>query len=365
MAKQKNNARKDGRVQVQLDIGVDPKTGNRRRKYFYGATTKEAQAKADAFKRDMENGYDAMSGDMRLDQWSDKWFEAYKCGISKTTRANYVSVFSSIYDELGHKKLRSLTQTDLQIFANSYINYSTSHIRFVRNTLNQIFVAAVDNGLLVRNPLTGVKFPTGSKGTHRALVDWEVSLIAEHWQEHRAGIWIMLMLYAGLRRGEMAALRWNDIDFKTQELHVRSAMHIENNQPVLGNTKTQAGLRSIPIVDPLFHALQATRFAKKDSPFICVSASGLPLSEAAMRRGLESFLHQMNQYSTQSFSFRFHDLRHTFATFLYDAGVDVKTAQSYLGHADVTMTMQIYTHLSDQKKQGSEEKLRDFFSAQL
>ena len=119
--------------------------------------------------------------------------------------------------------------------------------------------------------------------------------------------------------------------------------------------KSRAGLRIIPIVEPLYNALADVPQALRNG-FVCLSADNKPLTETALKWGIQRFTRILG------FSFRCHDLRHTFATLLYDSGTDVKTAAYLLGHSDVTVTMRIYTHLSEQRKQSSTAILMDYFS---
>ena len=185
-----------------------------------------------------------------------------------------------------------------------------------------------------------------------------------------AGLWVMLMLFCGLRRGEMMALEWSDVDLDSRLLHVKQVAVIRSNQAKIAErAKTEAGVRFIPICEPLFNALAQTP-TKLRRGFVCLSAHGRQLSESAVTNGITTFCHGLERVLNgesaiqpgrrkpkpkdwKPFSFRAHDLRHTFATFLYDSGVDVKAAQYYLGHADIRMTLDLYTHLSKERELAS------------
>ena len=236
------------------------------------------------------------------------------------------------------------------------------------------------------NPAEGLVLPPHTKGTHRALESWEVEHILAHWNEPGlvAGLWVMLMLLCGLRRGEMMALDWSAVDLNARTLAVRQVAVIKSNQPkVVQRAKTEAGLRFIPICEPLFAALAQTPTDKRRG-FVCLSAHGRPLSESAVSSGLKVFCHAMERLLNgqtaiqpgrrsdlptpkgwREFSFRAHDLRHTFATFLYDSGVDVKAAQYYLGHADIRMTLDLYTHLSKERELESRHQAVDYLNRLL
>lgn len=194
------------------------------------------------------------------------------------------------------------------------------------------------NGYVLRSPALGVRWNYATRGTHRAIEEWEKEAITAHWQEHRCGIWAMLMLYAGLRRGEALALEWSDVDLEKKILHVRQAIHFDGNAAVLGDTKTEAGVRSIPIVGVLHAALKSLSPSQKH---IC----GDRMTLSVFDRGWESYLAKMTELCGREFRIRTHDLRHTFCTMLYRADIGVKEAQYLMGHSDLKTTMQIYTHI--------------------
>lgn len=193
--------------------------------------------------------------------------------------------------------------------------------------------------------------------------------LVKHWDGHRAGIWAMLMAFAGLRRGEMIGLVWGDIDLEKKTITVREATHFETNQPVNDKPKTPAGIRQIPLFKPLYEALvqlqpQVQPYSA-DTP-VAISVEGKQLTKIAYRRGWNGFtLHLIKHGLAGSKGFHAHALRHTFATMLYDAGVDVKTAQLWLRHSDVATTMRIYTHLSKEKKGESIATANAFFEKWL
>jgi integrase len=167
----------------------------------------------------------------------------------------------------------------------------------------------------------------------------------------------MLMLYAGLRRGEALALRWEDIDGDV--IHVKQGVHFEDNAPVTGAPKTPAAVRDVPLFAPIREALATV---PRTCAFVCTGAEGKPVTSSAWARGWVAFNHAMERAAGQPFSVRAHDLRHTFASMLYDAGVDIKTAQKLLGHASPEITMQIYTHLSDAREASSIGKMEAYLS---
>ena len=207
---------------------------------------------------------------------------------------------------------------------------------------------------------------------------WEVDLILEHWHDYgvRAGLWVLLMLLCGLRRGEVIALHWESINLADKTLKVcETAVVIGNKTTIEQRAKTDAGLRTLPICQMLYDALLTVPQEERHG-LVCLSARGTLLTESAFLRGFESFTRAMERIAngeppmqqgrrtdkeTQSsesenrvrVSFLPHDLRHSFATALYDAGVPVKAAQYFLGHSDLKITLELYTHLSRERAAAS------------
>lgn len=382
------NVRADGLRQVRLDMGVDPETGKRVRKSFYGKTLKEAEGKKQSFLREREEeahkadamiaqGIDPALAETTVAAWIDNWLATYGqrggYSVQTTNRINCEKLAAAI----GKMRLRDVRQIHVQRFATSCAHYSKSGVTKIKQTAHQVFRSARQNQAITRDPCEGVVWQHKGAGTHRYLDQWEIQHIALNWREHRAGLWAMLMLFAGLRRGEALALRWSDIDIEAGVIHIRAGVHFEVSKPVRGAPKTQAGFRDVPILPPLYEALRGL-YGPQPSEYICVGADHKPITQSAWDRGFESYLNAMtnllngeaaiqpgrrtdkDESDRACFECRAHDFRHTFASLLYDAGVDIKTAQKLLGHTSPEITMKIYTHLSDAKSADSIDKMAAF-----
>lgn len=193
----------DGRIRVTVDVGYDDKTGKRKQKAFYGATLKEAQAAANEYRRAIEEGRDVEGARQTVAKWARTWYETYgnKAGYSTNT-TNEILVRRIEQSMLGKKALIDVRNIDIQNFANEYAKYSLSYVSSMKSVMNRMFKKAISNRTLQLNPCDSIIWEHAKAGTHRALEPWEVSLINKWYGAHRAGIWVMLMLYAGLRRGE-------------------------------------------------------------------------------------------------------------------------------------------------------------------
>jgi len=387
--KKQKGLRSDNRVQVRLTIGRDEK-GVPIRKSFYGRTWTEACAKRDEYKAQMEDGI--VDDDITVSQWIDTYLSLYRKKVNDAYKKNDAVPYNRLRKVLGTKKVRDVREVDLQKAINAVDGMSLSTITKYYRAIINLFERARQNRIIKNNPAEYLDIPNGKKGSHRALERWESDCILQHWTEHRAGIWAMLMMLAGLRRGEMIALNWDNIDMDHRHLTVCEAAVIDVNQTSIEQrTKTDAGIRTLPICAPLWDALNSIPVENRHG-LVCTSAKGEQLSESAFNRGWDGFNLAMQRIMNGEdvdqrgrrkkledkikeaeangqnyiiFNVRAHDLRHTFATALYDAGIGVRASQYYLGHSDIRMTLALYTHLSKEREKASRSQLVGFLDTWL
>ena len=222
-----------------------------------------------------------------------------------------------------------------------------------------------------RNVFEKINAPHVEAEERQPITEEQRELILNTWEGHRMGVPALIMLYCGLRRGEMLALLWSDIDFKAKTLSVSKSADMPTNATTVKKPKTKAGTRIVPIPDAILPALQKAR-REAISMYVCPAVNtGDIMSAQAYSEAWKSYMHYLNIEAggrDRSRSnpkvvamepFTAHQLRHSYATMLYDADVDVKTAQKLLGHADFSVTMKIYTHLSAEKETAGIEKLNE------
>lgn len=383
--RKRKGERADGLIQVTLDIGYDA-DGKRIRKSFYGKSRAEAERRRDEFKASMKRGsqYDS---DITVGEWVRIYKDTYRQNVDEAYLGGDDVPYNRLVSELGYMKMSAVTESDLQNSLNKLKGKSFSNCDKYRQCLKRVFERARKNKIIIDNPAEDLVMPAYSKGSHRALESWEIEHILKHWNEPglHAGLWVMIMMLAGLRRGEMIALDWSAVDMTSRTLTVCQTAVIKSNQSeIVKRAKTDAGLRTIPICGPLYDALTTVPENKREG-LVCLSAHGKQLSESAVSRGLETFCAALERLANGEplfqrgkrndlikreidenrirFSFRAHDLRHTFATLLYNSGLDVKYAQYLLGHADINMTLGLYTHLSQEKTNESRLLLLKSFDA--
>lgn len=327
--------------------------------WFYGKTEEEALQARQEYKEQEKQGRQQIL----FSAYAMDWLKAYKSHISPGPYNTYARILTQWIDYAGDRPIESYTPMDISGFYQTFSGMSYSTIHKVRITLRAVFRSALSDGHILRDPAANVAPPKGQKGTHRAITPEERDYI--HRTDHRLRGASLAMLYAGLRRGEVLALNIDrDVDFKRKTITVREAVRFEDGQPIIVSPKTQAGIRTIPMLDILADEL------KGKHGLLCPSAAGKLMTESAWDCAWESYVIALGNTKNgctkrwakspwQPVNIRAHDLRHSYCTMLYDANVDLKSAMLWMGHADQAMTMRIYTHLSDQRRTKAEADLRD------
>ena len=367
MARQKKE--KNGLYRKNLVVGKKA-DGSYIRKSVYGKTIKELEQKIVEITQQLNHGIQVWESTMTFRELANIWFEQYNLEAGENWKYGQRNMIKKyLIPSLGEMRIKDLRQLHLQtiITTLSKQGLSTSYMKKLKQIATQIMQVAVGSDLVIRNPFSDVKVPKKDPFVRRALTEKEVALITDNWRGHNLGPMAMIMLYAGLRRGEVIALEWSDIDFEKKVIHVTKAATVVKNVTRIKKPKSDAGIRDVPIPKVLRNMLMEIR---KPSGYVCTNTSGEMLTESSYMSQWNSFQSYLNvcaggRRGTGKYVPRItvienitaHMLRHTYASMLFDANVDVKSAQKFLGHADIEVTLEIYTYLSEMKEEKSIEAL--------
>ena len=381
MAKYKK--RPDGRYATSAIIGYD-ENGKPKRKVIYGRTIMELDKKVADFKSLQNKGIVIDDGGMTVQQWSEKWLELYKADKAYNTYMMYKrTVDNHITPNLGAIRLSALKKHQIQELLNNIVQ--SGHQRtaeLVKITLTQIVKQAILEEYIYKDVTLGLSLPKKIKPEKRALTDAEKAFIQNADLNLKERAFIDLLYYTGIRRGEALALMVSDIDFVNKKVKINKNLVIKDSgSEIKHSPKTNAGYREIPIPNKLLISLQKY-IAEINSVYLFTqSTNGQLMTKSSLRQFWNNILNKLNiaaggkQYKTSHKSkdgkapiqliasdITPHMFRHTYATNLYYAGIDIKTAQTLLGHSSIQMTLDIYTHLDDNKVHEAGTKLNEYFS---
>lgn len=335
------------------------------RKEVRSNNKREFDAKVRYYRNLYAKGVQVVGKGFTVEQWSYLWLDRYKkASVGPSQLKNYETLIRRhICPIIGHMDIREIKPFHIQEVLDRSPSRSKSNMDKLMGTLRQMFERAEVDGMIESSPARKMIRPAREDPhKRRALTRQEIQSLLATAAHHRAGLWVRIMLQCGARRGEATAIRVEDIDKEKHLLHIcHSIEYASENKGRVKSTKTESGERYVPIPDDLLADLvQYIREYKIRSGFLFKNANGRNMSETKIRRMWSSFMRQWdldsgaetyrNAITTHVIDQDItpHYLRHTYATQLYRHGIDLKTAQYLLGHADIRTTANIYSHIAEE-----------------
>jgi len=357
--------RKDGRYSAKFTKS----NGKRQEKYFNKLRDAKEWLAEQRYLDSCVN-----TGNMTVDEWYDFWIKNYKEGIVKdNTVKNYRNRYKqNIKPAIGNYKLDAVRQIQCQLILNEMVDcgYSVGSIELTQITLHAIFQGAVDNQYLIRNPADGLKIKKQStKEERRVLTVDEEKVFKEYAKDTMYANAYFLVLQTGLRVGEIGGLKWEDIDFENKILHVNRTLLQDKAKGgfYFGTPKTSTSKRAIPLTDDAINLLrdqQHKQFKLRAKSktwniqwdgLVFTTINGNPVGYATFRKLMIGIVNNINldrkieSPNYEKFEHVYmHSLRHTFATRCIERGVKPKVLQKFLGHSNLSTTMDLYVHVTEE-----------------
>ncbi len=360
--------RKDGRWEGRVVIGYDDK----RLPITKNVLAKTKTECTDKLKKLRESCNSQPSGKLRLDmlfgEWLDFWYQNYsKPKLRSTTQMGYENaIYKHIIPALGKTPLDELTANELQQFCAKLKKegrlirtelygkgVSDRSVRSCYAVIRMALDRAVKDGLIRANPAADCKCPPKNAKEMKVLTREEMQRFLIQAKEEGYFELFLLELATGLRRGEVLALQWDDLDFATGELRIQRQVYRANGELVVSEPKTKAALRTIVLPPSLVEVLKEYRQGVTSRwMFPSPAKEDSPLDPATCRKRLQIILEHAGCKKVS-----FHALRHTFVSTALESGMDVKTLSTIIGHVSAATTLDIYSHITDEMRRTAATKI--------
>lgn len=361
--------RPDGTWWARITVGRDTE-GKQKRRAFYGKTRKEVQEKLTAALNEVNNNTYIEPSKMTVEQWLQMWLKTYKKGfVRDSTYDSYRVKMKAVIERIGDIKMKNLQPDMIQNCINDLNTvWSQGTVAAALTILKVAMDQAVDNGIIKTNVAARCKIPRGKVRENRAMTKEEQEMFIEKAKTTRYGDIFLIALATGARIGELIALTWDDVDFAKNLITINktASQYYDNEQKKqimsINDTKTRAGNRLIPLLSAaaaLLRDIQSRQqelklklgiefehnlvFCREDGSYIT-------------RSTLANIFRNLTKCMGMS-EIHIHCLRHTFATRCLEEEVELRVVQELLGHSDIGVTANTYTHVSNSKQQESIKKL--------
>ena len=360
----RKDGRWEGRVVVAYDDNGLPKTKN-----VLAKTKAECVEKLNALKNTVTPTTAVkVRADMPFGEWVEFWYENYSKPMLRPSSQRSYEGFIRLYicPKLGEIPLNKLTTNDLQQFyawmkkdgrdrnrESKGAGLSDSMLQNCHSLCQRALEKAVAERLIPQNPALGCKLTPGRRKEMQVLSREEMQRLLIQAKAEGYYEVFLLELTTGLRVGELMALQWNDLNFRTGELRIERQVYQINGELIIQPPKTKASIRTVILPPPVVEALRIYKQTVSSRwIFPSPKKEDAPLAPAAASHRLSMILTHSGCKKV-----RFHDLRHTFATNALEHGMDVKTLSTIIGHVSSATTLNVYAHVTDDMQRQAAAKI--------
>lgn len=324
--------RADGRY---VKTFTDPQTG--KRKCFYGKTEREIDRKILEYHSKKEAG-------RTFKEVADEWWDQTEPTLAVQSVSGYRVAMQRAVDHFGDEPIKDITAMQLVHYLEHLGKQGLAQktVGKARMICNLIFKYALLHGEVEVNRCADIPLPKGlpKNGRRAASPEDEQAIRAASEDE-----WLFpyIALLTGLRKGEILALQWQDVDFDNNLISVTKSVAHDNDHPFIKAPKTKQGIRKVPLLNALKQRLLEVPDRKPEHYIISNTCGKAPLSEMQYQRAYAKFKERTGITATA------HELRHSFATIAIENGVQPKSVQQILGHKQLSTTMDIYAEFRDKQ----------------
>ncbi|MCU9958825.1 site-specific integrase [Bacillus licheniformis] len=359
----------------KMGVGIDPKTGNRKTTTRRGfKTKKEAVAAAVEFQKEIDNN-SLIRNDITFEDVFKEWWDVHSKTIKRSTRYSKLSKFKKhILPHFGKLKIKDITKAYCQKAINR-IAQNIDSVQDVKIQANLVFKYALRMDYITKNPMEFVVIPKKEENFLSQEEEkrnfWEKDEIktflekAHSQLEQQDYVMFYVLVFTGMRKGELLALEWKDVDLKEKTINIKQTMFFEDGKEVIQTTKKYHSKRIITIDDHTAQTLKKWRTQQKEmllsngitseAKYVLIRGDMRPLrlaypNDLLNRMIAKNKLHRIT----------IHGFRHSHASILFEAGASIKEVQARLGHKEIQTTMNIYTHVTKTAKEKTAETFKKY-----
>lgn len=377
----------------RMTIGFDPGTGRQKQQSFSGKTQKEAREKMQAAQVARNNHEYQEPSKLTVGEWLETWEREYLNGVKPFTRINYAQhIKNHIRPALGSRKLQQLSGPEIQGFYNQLLReggkirchdkdgnilkkdgkpiyesapLSAKTVKNIHGVLHKALEKAVKLGYIRTNPADSCELSRVEKKEIRPLDSEDITCFMEAVQDHPFRALFLTTLFTGMRRGEVCGLRWDCVNLEYGTITINKQLQNIPGQPgsyrlvSTKNGKSRTLKASHFVVDLLRQQKAEQEEMKRlvgdlwqDEGYVFCNAFGEHLSPSTVYHNFKRIANDIGVPDA-----RLHDLRHSYAVASLQAGDDIKTVQSNLGHHTASFTLDVYGHVTAQMQQASADRM--------
>lgn len=335
--------RKDGRYLKQITI-------NGKAISFYSSAKTESKAIKD-IERQLLNYRIKQENGKTFEEVAEEWRNEHFKTLAYNSIKSMAPALERAIEEFGGAYIKQITAKDVNSFIIKFAKKGfgfksvTNQLQIVR----QVLSFGMLEGYVDYNVAIAVKVPKNLPRTHRTTPEPQVIKIIKSNTSAPFALFSLFALYTGCRRGELLALQYKDIDFINKEINITKSVYYISNKPYIKKPKTEAGNRKVILLPEL-----EKHIPKLNPDEYIFSHNGEMLTDKKFQLLWRKYCKDLSIDITP------HQLRHYYATRLYELNIDEKSAQDLLGHADIQTTRNIYTHISDEKRKLTYRQLQGF-----
>ncbi|EGP4752294.1 site-specific integrase [Enterococcus faecium] len=360
-------------------LGIDPLTGKKRYTTKRGfKTQKEAKIELSRLELELQKAGMPISTNTTFKKAAELWLENYKKTVKESSYSRTKIIFDKhIYPKFGNIKLSKINTAYCQKVVNDWSEKGTSkqYPLFV-NYMNKVFKYAINIGLTSDNPTLNLIIPKPQIKTEKKLKLYtkeqlelflsEISQERNPYFKSRDYTLFRLLAFSGCRIGEILALTWDNINFKTNEMAIKKTVARSDKYYISETPKTKKSNRIIYLDEKTIKQLKFWKLEQRNYLFQLgfTKANYLFTNDENNFTINQSVAERYNIYRERAGLpyIGLHGFRHTHASMLYEAGADHKEVQERMGHANIKTTMDTYTHITNSKKEETTQKLTNYIN---